>query len=240
MSLHRLLPLYDRARLSNESLVLATVVRTGGSTYAKPGAQMLIASDGEYAGLLVRWMSRRRPSRTCARSGCHRQGTYRQLRSAHLHGSALRPRLRVRRRDGHPAVASIGARTLAAARRHGGGLSQRTDAAVCIRGREQQSGISARGLLPGERQRRGGSAGRRTVRRRGNPASAPAVVRWRAGCAPGRHARGLSRLAHHGGGSSRRLSSSGTLSARDDTARSACRRHRRRHHARRIIPPRSS
>jgi xanthine dehydrogenase accessory factor len=52
MSLHRLLPLYDRARLSQEPLVLATVVRTGGSTYAKPGAHMLIASDGEYAGLL--------------------------------------------------------------------------------------------------------------------------------------------------------------------------------------------
>jgi xanthine/CO dehydrogenase XdhC/CoxF family maturation factor len=52
MTLHRLLPLYDRARLSNEPLVLATVIRTGGSTYAKPGAQMLIASDGEYAGLL--------------------------------------------------------------------------------------------------------------------------------------------------------------------------------------------
>src|SRR6185503_20319914 len=33
-------------------LVLATVIRTGGSTYAKPGAQMLIANDGEYAGLL--------------------------------------------------------------------------------------------------------------------------------------------------------------------------------------------
>ncbi len=52
MSLHRLLPLFDRARLSAEPLVLATVIRTGGSTYAKPGAQMLIASDGEYAGLL--------------------------------------------------------------------------------------------------------------------------------------------------------------------------------------------
>ena len=32
--------------------MLATVIRTGGSTYAKPGAQMLIADDGEYAGLL--------------------------------------------------------------------------------------------------------------------------------------------------------------------------------------------
>ena len=52
MSLHRLIPLFDRARRSDEPLVLATVIRTGGSTYAKPGAQMLIASDGEYAGLL--------------------------------------------------------------------------------------------------------------------------------------------------------------------------------------------
>jgi len=52
MTLHRLLPLYDRARAANEPLVLATVIRTGGSTYAKPGAHMLIASDGEYAGLL--------------------------------------------------------------------------------------------------------------------------------------------------------------------------------------------
>src|SRR5690349_14731549 len=52
MSLHRLLPLYERARESHEPLVLCTVIRTGGSTYAKPGAQMLIAADGEYAGLL--------------------------------------------------------------------------------------------------------------------------------------------------------------------------------------------
>jgi len=52
MTLHRLLPLFDRARLTGDPLVLATVIRTAGSTYAKPGAQMLIASDGEYAGLL--------------------------------------------------------------------------------------------------------------------------------------------------------------------------------------------
>jgi xanthine dehydrogenase accessory factor len=52
MSLHRLIPLFERARVSTEPLVLATVIRTGGSTYAKPGAQMLIASNGEYAGLL--------------------------------------------------------------------------------------------------------------------------------------------------------------------------------------------
>jgi xanthine/CO dehydrogenase XdhC/CoxF family maturation factor len=52
MTLYRLLPLYERTRSSNEPLVLATVIQTGGSTYAKPGAQMLIAHDGEYAGLL--------------------------------------------------------------------------------------------------------------------------------------------------------------------------------------------
>jgi xanthine dehydrogenase accessory factor len=52
MSLHRLLPLYHRARAAGEPLVLCTVIQTGGSTYAKPGAQMLIADDGEYAGLL--------------------------------------------------------------------------------------------------------------------------------------------------------------------------------------------
>lgn len=52
MSLHRLLPLFERARSGHQPLVLATVIRTGGSTYAKPGALMLIAADGEYAGLL--------------------------------------------------------------------------------------------------------------------------------------------------------------------------------------------
>ena len=52
MTIHRLLPLFERARAAGEPLVLATVVRTAGSTYAKPGAQMLIARDGEYAGLL--------------------------------------------------------------------------------------------------------------------------------------------------------------------------------------------
>jgi xanthine dehydrogenase accessory factor len=51
-AVHRLLPLFDRAREAHEPLVLATVIRTGGSTYAKPGALMLIARDGEYAGLL--------------------------------------------------------------------------------------------------------------------------------------------------------------------------------------------
>src|SRR5690349_19168393 len=39
-------------RARGEMLVLATVVRTEGSTYRKPGAQMLIAHDGQVAGLL--------------------------------------------------------------------------------------------------------------------------------------------------------------------------------------------
>jgi xanthine/CO dehydrogenase XdhC/CoxF family maturation factor len=52
MSFHRLLTLFERARALPSPLVLCTVVKTGGSTYAKPGAQMLIAADGEYAGLL--------------------------------------------------------------------------------------------------------------------------------------------------------------------------------------------
>jgi xanthine/CO dehydrogenase XdhC/CoxF family maturation factor len=52
MSFHRLLSLYQRARALPSPLVLCTVIKTGGSTYAKPGAQMLIAADGEYAGLL--------------------------------------------------------------------------------------------------------------------------------------------------------------------------------------------
>jgi xanthine/CO dehydrogenase XdhC/CoxF family maturation factor len=52
MSFHRLLSLFDRARESGQPLVLCTVIKTGGSTYAKPGAQMLINAGGEYAGLL--------------------------------------------------------------------------------------------------------------------------------------------------------------------------------------------
>ena len=52
MSFHRLLSLFDRARSTGQPLVLCTVIRTGGSTYAKPGAQMLIDGTGEYAGLL--------------------------------------------------------------------------------------------------------------------------------------------------------------------------------------------
>ncbi len=47
-----LLPLYERERRAGRAIALAVVVHTMGSTYRKPGALMLIAADGEYAGLL--------------------------------------------------------------------------------------------------------------------------------------------------------------------------------------------
>src|ERR1041385_699086 len=51
-SLAPLLPLYERERSAGRALVLGIVLETAGSTYRKPGALMLIASDGDYAGLL--------------------------------------------------------------------------------------------------------------------------------------------------------------------------------------------
>lgn len=51
-SLRSLLPLFLRERAAGRALVLATVVGTAGPTYTKPGAMMLIAGSGEYAGLL--------------------------------------------------------------------------------------------------------------------------------------------------------------------------------------------
>ena len=51
-SLQRLLPLFDSERERAHAMVLATVLQTAGPTYTKPGAQMLIAASGEYAGLL--------------------------------------------------------------------------------------------------------------------------------------------------------------------------------------------
>jgi xanthine dehydrogenase accessory factor len=52
ISLQRLLPLFERERHAGAAMVLATVVRTEGPTYTKPGAHMLISASGEYAGLL--------------------------------------------------------------------------------------------------------------------------------------------------------------------------------------------
>ncbi len=44
--------LLERLPGANPSRVLATVVRTAGSTYRKPGARMLLMADGSYIGLL--------------------------------------------------------------------------------------------------------------------------------------------------------------------------------------------
>ncbi len=51
-SLQGLLPLFEREHAQARAMVLATVIRTAGPSYTKPGAQMLIAQSGEYAGLL--------------------------------------------------------------------------------------------------------------------------------------------------------------------------------------------
>jgi xanthine/CO dehydrogenase XdhC/CoxF family maturation factor len=50
--LAQLLPLFITERDAQRAVVLATVVRTAGSTYRKAGAQMVIAQSGEYSGLL--------------------------------------------------------------------------------------------------------------------------------------------------------------------------------------------
>ena len=51
-TIHRLLPWYRQARAGGRPLVLATIVRTRGSTYRKIGAQMLFAADGGSFGML--------------------------------------------------------------------------------------------------------------------------------------------------------------------------------------------
>ena len=52
MSTRTLLQAFAAWRRHDEPLALATVVHTAGSTYSKPGAQMLITRDGQYQGLL--------------------------------------------------------------------------------------------------------------------------------------------------------------------------------------------
>ncbi|MBS0416807.1 MAG: XdhC family protein [Proteobacteria bacterium] len=47
-----LLPLYDRERAAGRAVALGLLVETAGSTYRKPGALMLIAANGDSAGLL--------------------------------------------------------------------------------------------------------------------------------------------------------------------------------------------
>ncbi len=47
-----LLPLFERERAAGRPMALGILVHTVGSTYRKPGAMLLIARDGEYAGLI--------------------------------------------------------------------------------------------------------------------------------------------------------------------------------------------
>ena len=47
-----LLPLYERERAAGRAMALGVLVHTEGSTYRKPGALILIAADGGYAGLI--------------------------------------------------------------------------------------------------------------------------------------------------------------------------------------------
>ena len=46
------MPLFRRERAARRALAIGMLVHTAGSTYRKAGALMLIAADGEYAGLL--------------------------------------------------------------------------------------------------------------------------------------------------------------------------------------------
>lgn len=50
--LNPLLPLFAREQQAGRDVALAINLHTAGSTYSKPGALLLIAADGEYAGLL--------------------------------------------------------------------------------------------------------------------------------------------------------------------------------------------
>src|SRR5215469_5996316 len=47
-----LLPLFERERAAGRAVALGILARTAGSTYRKPGAMLLIAGNGEYAGLI--------------------------------------------------------------------------------------------------------------------------------------------------------------------------------------------
>jgi len=52
MSVRRIIEAFDAWRGRGETLVLATVYDTLGSTYSKPGHRILIASNGDYQGLV--------------------------------------------------------------------------------------------------------------------------------------------------------------------------------------------
>src|SRR5690606_14126391 len=52
MSVRRIIEAFEAWRQRGESLVLASVYDTLGSTYTKPGHRILIASNGDYRGLV--------------------------------------------------------------------------------------------------------------------------------------------------------------------------------------------
>lgn len=52
-SLAPLLPLFERERSAGRPVALGVLLHTAGSTYRRPGALLLIAASGEYAGLLA-------------------------------------------------------------------------------------------------------------------------------------------------------------------------------------------
>jgi len=50
--LSQLLAFRDRQQAANVPLLLVTIVRTAGSTYRKPGARLLLTSDGQHEGTI--------------------------------------------------------------------------------------------------------------------------------------------------------------------------------------------
>jgi xanthine/CO dehydrogenase XdhC/CoxF family maturation factor len=105
LSLQRLLPLFERERALHHPMVLATVVRKDGSTYTKPGAQLLLASNGEYAGLLSGGCLEADLAEHGRDTGAWQRNTG-EVRHPRLERSLIWPGLGLRRRDGHPAAAA--------------------------------------------------------------------------------------------------------------------------------------
>ena len=52
MNARRVIRFFEERRSRNETLILATVIETDGSTYSKAGEQMLIDNDGNFCGML--------------------------------------------------------------------------------------------------------------------------------------------------------------------------------------------
>lgn len=52
MNTQRIVKFFEQHRATNEPMVLATVVDTGGSTYSKAGELMLVVGDGNFCGML--------------------------------------------------------------------------------------------------------------------------------------------------------------------------------------------